>query len=279
MPPPSRRIPTARGRGVLIVMHGEIHSARRVTKIDTSDVDAFDLVLPPDLGTVRSGLVEFSETWSPHVHVPLPERVAAGRYRADVRRRGRLRAAGRCATWRGRAGHRRRRRGQRQRGPVRWNPGCAARRPAGGHLQPCALRRQPADLRLRWRRRRPPARRRDLRLRPQPAESPRAADGRPRRRLRPNPAPTPLRLRPSRCSTVFQTVPSPTLPLLPLSAAPTPTQPPDGRCGHDTSGTPPRRSAPPSTPVRPSSLLATAAASRPPARSRTACRCGSPSQW
>lgn len=65
--------PDARGRGVLIVMHGEIHSARRVTKVDTSDVDAFDSVLPPDLGTVRSGLVEFSETWSPHVHVPLPD--------------------------------------------------------------------------------------------------------------------------------------------------------------------------------------------------------------
>ena len=62
----------ARGRGVLIVMRGEIHSARRVTKIDTSDVDAFELVLPPDLGAVRSGLVEFSETWSPRVHVPLP---------------------------------------------------------------------------------------------------------------------------------------------------------------------------------------------------------------
>ena len=64
--------PDARGRGVLIVMHGEIHSARRVTKVDTSDVDAFDSVLPPDLGTVNGGLVAFSDTWSPHVHVPLP---------------------------------------------------------------------------------------------------------------------------------------------------------------------------------------------------------------
>ncbi|MEZ4766846.1 MAG: asparaginase [Caldilineales bacterium] len=68
--------PDAHGRGVLIVMHGEIHSARRVTKVDTSDVDAFDSVLPPDLGTVRSGLVEFSNTWSPHVHVPLPPALA-----------------------------------------------------------------------------------------------------------------------------------------------------------------------------------------------------------
>ena len=65
----------ARGRGVLIVMHGQIHSARRVTKIDTSAVDAFDSVLPPDLGTVRSGMVEFSAAWSRQVHVPLPEQL------------------------------------------------------------------------------------------------------------------------------------------------------------------------------------------------------------
>lgn len=62
----------ARERGVLIVMHGDIHSARRVTKIDTSAVDAFESIMPPDLGTVRSGLVEFSAAWSPRVHVPLP---------------------------------------------------------------------------------------------------------------------------------------------------------------------------------------------------------------
>ncbi len=65
--------PEARGKGVLIVMHGEIHSARRVTKIDTSAVNAFDSILPPDLGMVRSGLVEFSAAWSPHVHVSLPD--------------------------------------------------------------------------------------------------------------------------------------------------------------------------------------------------------------
>jgi L-asparaginase len=67
--------PDAHGRGVLIVMHGDIHSARRVTKIDTSAVDAFESVMPPDLGTVRSGLVEFSTAWSPRVHVPLPEQL------------------------------------------------------------------------------------------------------------------------------------------------------------------------------------------------------------
>ena len=65
--------PDTRGRGVVIVMHGDIHSARRVTKIDTSAVDAFDSMLPPDLGTVRSGMVEFSAAWSQQVHVPLPE--------------------------------------------------------------------------------------------------------------------------------------------------------------------------------------------------------------
>lgn len=63
----------AHGKGVLIVMHGDIHSARRVTKIDTSAADAFESIQPPDLGTVRSGLVEFSAAWSPRVYVPLPE--------------------------------------------------------------------------------------------------------------------------------------------------------------------------------------------------------------
>ncbi|MEA3335530.1 MAG: asparaginase [Chloroflexota bacterium] len=62
----------SRDRGVLIVMHGEIHSARRGTKIDTSDVDAFESVLEPDLGIVGDGLVQFSHIWTPHVHVPLP---------------------------------------------------------------------------------------------------------------------------------------------------------------------------------------------------------------
>lgn len=67
--------PASRGRGVLIVMHGEIHSARRVTKIDTSDTDSFDSVMPPDLGHVRGGAVTFSNVWTPSVHVPLPEKL------------------------------------------------------------------------------------------------------------------------------------------------------------------------------------------------------------
>jgi L-asparaginase len=65
--------PHSRGRGVLIVMHGEIHSARRGTKMDTSDVESFESIQPPDLGRVRSGWVHFSDTWTPHVHVPLPD--------------------------------------------------------------------------------------------------------------------------------------------------------------------------------------------------------------
>lgn len=65
--------PASRGRGVLIVMNGEIHSARRGAKMDTSDMDSFESIQPPDLGRVRDGLVQFSEAWTPHVHVPLAD--------------------------------------------------------------------------------------------------------------------------------------------------------------------------------------------------------------
>lgn len=64
--------PKSHGRGVLIVMNGEIHSARRVMKVDTSEVDAFESIQPPDLGKVRKGRVHFSGAWSPRIHVPLP---------------------------------------------------------------------------------------------------------------------------------------------------------------------------------------------------------------
>jgi L-asparaginase len=63
----------SRGRGVLIVMHGEIHSARRGTKIDTAATDAFESIQSPDLGRVTDGKVTFSGGWTPHVHVPLPD--------------------------------------------------------------------------------------------------------------------------------------------------------------------------------------------------------------
>ncbi len=64
--------PKARGRGVMVVMHGEIHAARRATKFNTEDVDAFDSTSPPDLGWVRAGRVHFSGAWLPRVHVPFP---------------------------------------------------------------------------------------------------------------------------------------------------------------------------------------------------------------
>jgi L-asparaginase len=64
--------PAARGRGVMIVMHGEIHAARRATKASTEDVDAFDSTRPPDLGWVQEGRVRFTGAWLPRVHVPFP---------------------------------------------------------------------------------------------------------------------------------------------------------------------------------------------------------------
>jgi L-asparaginase len=64
--------PKARGRGVMIVMHGEIHAARRATKADTEDVDAFDSTEPPDLGWVWDGRVRFTRASPPRVSVPFP---------------------------------------------------------------------------------------------------------------------------------------------------------------------------------------------------------------
>jgi len=64
--------PRARGRGVMIVMHGEIHAARRATKADTEDVDAFDSTQPPDLGWVRAGRVHFTRPRPFRVQVPFP---------------------------------------------------------------------------------------------------------------------------------------------------------------------------------------------------------------
>lgn len=64
--------PKARGRGVMIVMHNEIHAARRATKADTENVDAFDSTAPPDLGWVRNGRVHFTQQVPPRVSVPFP---------------------------------------------------------------------------------------------------------------------------------------------------------------------------------------------------------------
>jgi L-asparaginase len=62
----------SRGRGVMVVMGGEIHAARRATKADTEDVDAFDSTAPAEMGHVRGGRVRFTRPAPPRVHVPFP---------------------------------------------------------------------------------------------------------------------------------------------------------------------------------------------------------------
>jgi L-asparaginase len=64
--------PRSRGRGVMVVMGGEIHAARRAIKADTEDVDAFDSAAPPEMGRVRGGRVRFTRPAPPRVHVPFP---------------------------------------------------------------------------------------------------------------------------------------------------------------------------------------------------------------
>lgn len=64
--------PRSRGRGVMVVMGGEIHAARRAMKADTEDVDAFDSAAPPEMGRVRAGRVRFTRPAPPRVHVPFP---------------------------------------------------------------------------------------------------------------------------------------------------------------------------------------------------------------
>lgn len=53
---------SARGRGVLVVMHGAIHGARNVTKVDTEHIDAF--ISDPDgpLGSVSAEGVVFKQS-------------------------------------------------------------------------------------------------------------------------------------------------------------------------------------------------------------------------
>lgn len=64
--------PGSRERGVMIVMDGEIHSARTATKANTQDLDAFDTTTPPDLGWVQDGQVNYTGEWASRVHVPFP---------------------------------------------------------------------------------------------------------------------------------------------------------------------------------------------------------------
>lgn len=145
--------PRARGRGVMIVMHGEIHAARRATKANTEDVDAFDSTQPPDLGWVRGNKVRFTRARTPRVHVPLPtiaprvDIVPMYAGADDVA----LKAA--LARGAGRAGHRGGGGGQCQRRAVPGDFGRARCRNTGGHLQSSDPWRRPAGVRLCWRRR------------------------------------------------------------------------------------------------------------------------------
>ncbi len=64
--------PQSRGRGVMIVMHGEIHAAREAVKAATEDLDAFDSHSGTDLGRVGEGRVHFNRDVSPRRYLPLP---------------------------------------------------------------------------------------------------------------------------------------------------------------------------------------------------------------
>jgi L-asparaginase len=64
--------PDSRGRGVMIVMHGEIHTACEATKMDTEELDAFDSHSGTDLGLLREGHVYYTGDTLPRRHFPLP---------------------------------------------------------------------------------------------------------------------------------------------------------------------------------------------------------------
>ena len=65
--------PQSRGRGVMIAMHGEIHTARAATKASTEELDAFDSRGGTDLGYVENGEIHFTNEALPRRHLPLPE--------------------------------------------------------------------------------------------------------------------------------------------------------------------------------------------------------------
>jgi len=65
-------LPESRGRGVMIVMNGEIHTAREATKANTEDLDAFVSRSGTDLGYVQGNRVCFISEVSPRHHLPLP---------------------------------------------------------------------------------------------------------------------------------------------------------------------------------------------------------------
>jgi L-asparaginase len=65
--------PQSRGRGVMIVMHGEIHAAREAVKAATEDLDAFDSHSGTDLGRVLDERVHFNRNVAPRRYLPLPD--------------------------------------------------------------------------------------------------------------------------------------------------------------------------------------------------------------
>lgn len=116
--------PESRERGVMIVMHGEIHSACEAIKANTEDLDAFDSRSGTDLGYVRAGRVRFTG------EVP-PRRLTGS-------------PGARCS----RPGDRRRGGWQRKPGLVRWHRYGAAPGSGRGHRHPGAPWVGPSTLRL-----------------------------------------------------------------------------------------------------------------------------------
>ena len=64
--------PEAAGKGVLVVMHGEIHAAREVTKIHTTRLDAFASPSSDPLGRVVADGVRFEREPRPSALSPFP---------------------------------------------------------------------------------------------------------------------------------------------------------------------------------------------------------------
>ena len=65
--------PDSQGRGVMIVMHGEIHAAREALKMDTEELDAFDSHSGTELGRVQAGTVHFTGQVPPRRTFSLPD--------------------------------------------------------------------------------------------------------------------------------------------------------------------------------------------------------------
>jgi len=65
--------PESQGRGVMIVMHGEIHAAREALKMDTEDLDAFDSHSGTELGRVQAGTVHLTGQVPPRRTFSLPD--------------------------------------------------------------------------------------------------------------------------------------------------------------------------------------------------------------